>query len=207
VPAALSGGPGVLLQQLLGSPDLQLVVRSRVIHPHLKGQAVDGFRPSGHAEGHVSPAQLTEGCPSLPVEGGAVSLLGQKQCREVRLLRGHPHEIRSDLHGGLLVLSVAVTGRTVPSAAPWPVAALVGHPVTAGGKPRAEHPGGPVRSSWGKQLPAWFGADRADQIQVPTSGRSTVQLGLCCCWPVLPGLSLSGVHVRGLMASGRCGSR
>jgi len=71
VPAALSGGPSVLLQQLPGSADLQLVVRSQVIHPHLKGQAVDGFRPGGHAEGLVAQAQLTEGLPSLPVEGGA----------------------------------------------------------------------------------------------------------------------------------------
>jgi hypothetical protein len=43
VPAARSGGPGVLLQQLLGSADLQLVVRSRVIHPHPEPQAVDRF--------------------------------------------------------------------------------------------------------------------------------------------------------------------
>ena len=104
VPAALSGGPGVLLQQLLGSADLQLVVRSRVIHPHLKGQAVDGLRQGGHAEGLVGQAQLTEGLPSLPVEGGAVGLPDQKQVREVEILWGHPHEIPSDLQGGLLGL-------------------------------------------------------------------------------------------------------
>lgn len=56
MPAALSGGPAVLLQQLLGSTDLQLVVRGLGIRPHLESQAVDGFRPGGHAEGLVGQA-------------------------------------------------------------------------------------------------------------------------------------------------------
>jgi len=34
----------------------------------------------------------------------------------VKLLRGHPHEISSNLQGGLLVLSVAVAGRAAVSA-------------------------------------------------------------------------------------------
>lgn len=64
MPAALSSGPGVLLQQLPGSADLRLVVWSRVIHPHQKGQAVESLRPGGHDEGLVRQAQLTEGLPS-----------------------------------------------------------------------------------------------------------------------------------------------
>ena len=56
VPAALSGGPAVLLQQLLGSADLQLVVRGRLLHPYLDGQAVNRVKPGGHAEGLVGQA-------------------------------------------------------------------------------------------------------------------------------------------------------
>lgn len=196
MPAALPGGPGFLFQQLPGSADLQLVVRSRVLHPHLKGQAVDGLRPGGHAEGLVGQAQLTEGLPSLPVEGGAVGLPGQKQVREVKLLWSHPHEIPADLQGGLLVLPIAVTGRTVASAAPGPVAALVCHPVAAAAGPGSALRADPFAPAGGKQLPAGFGTDRTDQIQMPASGGSTVQPGLCC-GPLLSGLSLSGVHGRG----------
>ncbi len=63
------------------------------------------------------------------MEGGAWGLPGQKQVRLVKLLGGHPHEILPDLQGGLLVLPVEVAGRAAASAAPGPVAALVGHPV------------------------------------------------------------------------------
>ena len=196
MPAALSGGPGVLLQQLLGSTDLQPVVRGLGIHPHLESQAVDGFRPGGHAEGLVAQAELAEGLPSLPVKGGPGGLTGQEQAREVELLWGHPHEIPPDLQGGLRVLPAPVAGRSAAVAAPGPVAAGVGHSVTAAAGPEPSIRVDPFAPAVGKQLPAGFGADRADQIQMPASGGSTVQLGLCR-WPVLSGLSLSGVHSRG----------
>ena len=94
------------------------------------------------------------------------------------------------------MLPVAGAGRAAASAAPGPVAAFVGHPVTGAASPGPTRWPGGLAPAVGKQLPAGFGADGADQIQMPASGGSTVQLGLCC-WPVLPGLSLSGVHGRG----------
>ena len=196
MPAALSGGPAVLLQQLLGSTDLQPVVRGLGIRPHLESQAVDVVRPGGHAEGLVGQAELTEGFPSLPVKGGSGGLPGQKQAREVEILRGHPHEIPPDLQGGLLVLSVAGAGRAAASAAPRPVAAFVGHPVAGAASPGPTGWPGGLAPARGEKSSAGSGAERADQIQMPASGGSTVQLGLCC-GPPLPGLSLSGVHGRG----------
>lgn len=67
--------------------------------------------------------------------------------------------------------------------------------MTAAAGPGPSTRADPFAPAGGKQLPAGFGADRADQIQMPASGGSTVQLGLCC-WPVLPGFSLSSVHGR-----------
>ena len=196
MPAALSGGPGVLLQQLQGSGDLQLVVWSRVIHPHLESQAVDRVRPGGHAEGFVGQAQLTEGLPSLPVEGGSGGLPGQKQVRLVKVLQGHPHEIPPDLQGGLIVLPVAVAGRAAASAAPGPVAAFVGHPVAGTASPGPTGGSGGFAPARGEQSPAGSGAERTDQIQVPATAGSTVQLGLLR-GPTAPGDPLSAVHGRG----------
>jgi hypothetical protein len=118
VPADLSGGTGVLLQQLPGSVDLQVMVWSRVIQSHLKGQAVDRFRPGGHAESLVGQAQLTERLPSLQLMGGAGGLPGQKQVRLVKGLQGHTHEIPPDLQSGFFVLPVSVAGRAAAPAAP-----------------------------------------------------------------------------------------
>jgi hypothetical protein len=67
--------------------------------------------------------------------------------------------------------------------------------VTAAAGPGPSTRADPFAPAGGKQLPAGFGADREDQIQMPASGGSTVQLWLCC-WPVLPGFSLSSVHGR-----------
>ena len=181
MPAALPGGPGVLLQQLPGSGDLQLVVWSRVIHAHLESQAVDRFRPGGHAEYLVGQAQLTEGLPSLPMEGG--DLPGQKQVRLVEVLQGHPPMKCRQIF-------------RAADAAPGPVAALVCQTMVAATSPGPTGWPGGVTPARGEQSSASAGAERADQIQVPATSGSTVQLGLLR-GPAAPGDSLSAVHGRG----------
>ena len=201
MPAALSGDPGVPPQPLPGSADLQLVVRSRVIYPHLESQVGDRFRPGGHAEGLVGQDQLTEGLPSLPVERApGAGLQGQQEGWweiDVSCFLGlHAHEIPPNPYDGLRVFSAPVAVGSAAVADPGAVAAVVGHPVTAAAGPEPSIRADPFAPAVGKQLPSGFGADRADQIQMPASGGSTVQLGLCC-WPAPTCLSLSGVHGRG----------
>ena len=91
------------------------------------------------------------------------------------------------------MLPVAGAGRAAASAASGPVAAFVGHPVTGAAAPGPTGWPGGLAPARREQSSAGSGAERADQIQMPASGGSTVQLGLCC-GPPLPGLSLSGVH-------------
>lgn len=118
---------------------------------------MDGFRPGGHAEGLECQHRLAEGFTSFPVKGGTVGLPGQKQAREVKLLRGHPHEMPPDLQGGLLVLPVAGAGRAAASAAPRPVAAFVGHPVAGAASPGPTGWPGGLAPAWGEQSSAGSG--------------------------------------------------
>lgn len=88
-----------------------------------------------------------------------MGLPGQKQVREVELLRGHLHEIPSDHQGGLLVLPVSVAGRSAAIAAPWPVAALVGHPVTAEAGPEPSIRADPLSAQRGSAAAGLFSLD------------------------------------------------
>ena len=94
------------------------------------------------------------------------------------------------------MLSVAVAGWPAASATPGPVAALVGDPVAGAASPGPT--GGPGRftPARGKQSSAGSGAEGADQIQVPATSGSTVQLGLLR-GPAATRDSLSAVHGRG----------
>ena len=91
------------------------------------------------------------------------------------------------------MFSAQVAGGAAAVAAPGADAAGVSHPMTAGPGPEPSIPAEPFDSAVEEQSSAEVGTDPADQIQMPASGASTVQLWFCC-WPVPSDLSQSGVH-------------
>lgn len=195
MPAALPGGPAGPLQLLLsyGFPPASLC--RGWCQAQLSRVTVELVLPGQGGQRFVSLCQLVEGLPAFPVDPAPAADLCDRQggfC----LVVSHPHEIPSDLDGRFRVLPAPVAGWSAAVAAAGAVAAGVSDPMTVTAGPGSALRAKQQRPRRAEQPPAGFGTDRANQIQMPASSGSTVQLGLCS-WPVHPGLLLSGVHGRG----------